>query len=74
MMPAAPPPAAAKPVDYVCKMCGGDTVTRDAWAEWDAAAQDWTLGAAYDYAFCHDCQQETRLVEVDLETGEPTGG
>jgi hypothetical protein len=53
-------------VAYVCNMCGGSSVTRDAWAEWDVAAQEWGLGAAYDYAFCHDCQEETRLVEVEL--------
>jgi hypothetical protein len=51
---------------YVCNMCGGNIVTRDAWAEWDVAEQEWVLGAAYDYAFCHDCQAETRLVEVEL--------
>jgi hypothetical protein len=60
-------------VDYVCGTCGGNTVTRDAWAEWDAGAQAWVLGAAYDYAYCHDCDAETNLVEVDLETREPTG-
>ncbi len=53
-------------VAYVCNMCGGNVVTRDAWAEWDVAGQEWVLGAAYDYAFCHECQEETRLVEVEL--------
>jgi hypothetical protein len=62
------------PVDYLCETCGGNKVTRDAWAEWVSAAQDWTLGAAFDYAFCHDCEEETHLVEVDLQTREPTGG
>lgn len=60
------------PVDYVCRTCGGNTVTRDAWAEWDSEAQDWTLGAVYDFAFCHDCQAGTNLVEVYLESGAPT--
>lgn len=60
-----------KPVDYVCNSCGGNSVTRDAWASWDADAQDWSLGAAFDHAFCHDCEAETNLVEVDLETREP---
>jgi hypothetical protein len=46
-------------------MCGGNTVTRDAWAEWDIDTQEWILGAAYDYAFCHGCQQETRLEEIE---------
>jgi len=53
-------------VDYVCEICLGNTVTRDAWAEWDADEQNWVLGAVYDYAFCHDCQEETHLVEVEL--------
>ena len=78
-MPAAPPaappaPSPPKPVDYVCSVCAGNTVTRDAWAAWDADAQEWTLGAAFDYAFCHDCEEETNLVEVDLATRVPTGG
>jgi hypothetical protein len=56
-------------VDYVCHLCRGNSVTRDAWAEWDVAEQEWVLGAAYDYAFCHDCQKETRLEEVQLGEG-----
>jgi len=55
-----------KRVTYICNMCGGKTVTRDAWAEWDEDSQEWVLGAAYDYAFCHDCQDETPLVVVEL--------
>lgn len=58
---------ADKRVTFVCNMCGGKTVTRDAWAEWDIAAQTWVLGAAYDYAYCHDCEKETGLVKVELE-------
>lgn len=53
-------------VTYTCNICGGKTVTRDAWAEWDEAEQHWVLGAAYDYAFCHDCQAETHLFEEQL--------
>ena len=53
-------------VEYVCSLCGGNSVTRDAWAEWDLEEQDWVLGTVYDYAFCHDCQKETRLKEVSL--------
>ncbi|MEA3044366.1 MAG: hypothetical protein QOH47_2204 [Sphingomonadales bacterium] len=52
-------------VDFLCRQCGGNAVTRDAWAEWDIAEQEWVLGAAFDYAYCHDCQEETRLDEVD---------
>ena len=59
-------------VDYICKTCCGNTVTRDAWAAWDTGTQEWVLGAAFDYAYCHDCDEETQLLEVDLETREPT--
>ncbi len=52
---------------YVCEKCGSKLVTRDAWAEWDEAAQQWALGAAYDYSFCHSCERETTLREVRLE-------
>ena len=55
-----------KRVTFVCNTCGSDFVTRDAWAEWDVEDQDWILGAAFDYAFCHKCEEETRLVEVEL--------
>lgn len=59
-----------KHVTYVCNQCGGRSVTRDAWAEWDDRDQDWVLGAVYDHAFCHDCQEETRLEEVVLGDAE----
>jgi hypothetical protein len=51
----------------VCEKCSSTLVTRDAWAEWDEDKQDWVLGAAYDYAFCHDCQAETHIEERLLE-------
>ena len=59
---------ADKPVAIVCAKCGSGLVTRDAWAEWDTEAQDWVLGAVYDYAYCHACEAEARLVERPLAT------
>lgn len=56
-----------KRIMFVCENCGSDLVTRDAWAEWSVDEQDWVLGAAYDYTFCHGCEAETHLVEVELE-------
>jgi hypothetical protein len=63
---ASPAPArgAGLRIDFVCRDCGGNSVSRDAWAEWDVEAQDWVLGSAFDYAFCHDCEAETRLEEI----------
>ena len=60
------------PVDYVCRTCRGANIARDAWAEWDAEAQAWVLGAVFDHTHCHDCEGETRLIEVELRTREPT--
>jgi hypothetical protein len=55
-----------KRITFICSTCGSTKVTRDAWAEWDEASQQWVLGAAYDYSFCHDCENETRMKEVTL--------
>ena len=61
-------------VDYICNMCSGANVTRDAWASWDTAGQDWELGAVFDYAFCHDCEAETSLVERELASDDDQPG
>ena len=59
-----PWPNARAGIDFICGSCGGNSVTRDACAEWDAGLQQWVLGAAFDYAFCHACEEETTLEEV----------
>ena len=57
-------PMEAPRVQMVCGTCRSVLVTRDAWAEWDADAQTWSLGAIYDYAYCHACEGETRINEI----------
>lgn len=59
------PPLAPRHV-YICNLCGSDQVTRDAWAEWDAVAQGWVLGALFDHAYCHRCLGSARLEQVTL--------
>ena len=54
------------PVKMVCQRCGSDHVSRDAWADWDAAAQQWLLGTVFDYGHCHVCECETTIVEHEL--------
>lgn len=58
-------------IQIVCADCGSPRVTRDAWAEWDAAAQGWRLGAVFDDGFCHQCETwatlEERLLRRDGE-------
>lgn len=63
--PATPHPASVRHA-YICHVCGSDHVTRDAWAEWNVEAQDWLLGVAFDQAYCHRCQNDTRLDRVVL--------
>jgi hypothetical protein len=53
-----------------CRTCKSENVSLDAWADWDVEAQQWVLGTTFDYAHCHTCEGETRLVEVPLETVE----
>ena len=50
-------------VQMHCNSCGSERVTRDAWAEWDVDTQSWLLATVYDYAYCHDCDEETRIEE-----------
>lgn len=51
-------------VRMVCETCGSEEVTHDAWASWDTHAQEWTLGATFDYAYCHSCDGDTHITEV----------
>ena len=48
-------------VRKVCRRCGSEMVTCDAWAEWDTYRQEWVLSALFDYAFCHECALRTRI-------------
>jgi hypothetical protein len=50
----------------VCGKCGSTNVSRDAWADWDVAKQEWILAAVFDYGHCHNCEGESRLKEVKL--------
>lgn len=61
-------PARPEPkVQMLCEECGSTEVTRDAWAEWDVESQDWALGAVFDYAFCHACEDDTHILEARLK-------
>jgi hypothetical protein len=53
-------------IDIICRTCGGNNVSRDAWADWDTREQRWVLGTVFDYGHCHDCDCESRLEEVAL--------
>ena len=45
------PPAPVR--QPTCERCGSPELTRDAVADWDSAAQQWSLSGLYD---CHNCQ------------------
>jgi RNase P subunit RPR2 len=62
-----PQPKKQARLRMACKNCGSLLVTRDAWAEWSEGDQEWVLGAIYDYSFCHDCEDETRIEEHPLK-------
>jgi hypothetical protein len=60
-----------KRIAIVCGSCGSNEVSRDAWANWSVKMQQWELGSVFDYGHCHNCDGESRLVEVELES--PSG-
>ena len=45
-----------------CKTCGSARVVLDAWACWDPEIELWVLEQEFDAAFCHDCEEDTKLV------------
>ena len=55
-----------KRIAIICGTCGSDEVSRDAWANWDIGTQEWVLGSVFDDGFCHRCECESRLIEVEL--------
>ena len=59
--------SAEKRIDIIRETCGSKEVTRDAWAAWDEQSQQWVLAAIYDYAYCHQCENDTHLSERDLD-------
>jgi hypothetical protein len=53
-------------VRKVCGTCGSENVLRDAFAEWDFAAQEWTLQNVFDDAVCEDCDGETDIEDEEV--------
>ena len=39
----------AKPIAILCETCRGDDVSRDAWGDWNTAAQTWVLRTVFDH-------------------------
>lgn len=51
-------------IRIVCSWCGSTDVSRDAWAAWNVARQDWVLSSVFDAGFCQACECERGLKEV----------
>jgi hypothetical protein len=45
----------------ICMSCGSTRVVLDAWACWDPEIELWVLEQEFDAAFCHDCEEDTKL-------------
>jgi DNA-directed RNA polymerase subunit RPC12/RpoP len=56
----------SKRVTYVCSQCGSTNVISDTRSSWDVSRQAWIVEGHYDSAECLDCEQEQRLIEVEL--------
>lgn len=54
-------------VRIVCGWCGSEDVSRDAWADWDVAAQAWVLRQVFDDGFCQACETWRGLEEAALD-------
>ena len=58
----------------VCGRCGSDHVKADAYAEWNADAQEWELSQTFDKgAFCNKCDGETSIYWKEIvQPSQPT--
>ena len=59
-------------VRMIFKTCGSAKVMHDAWAVWNPAAQEWQLGAVFDYMHRDRCEGETTIIEAPLGLQNPT--
>lgn len=54
-------------IEKRCRHCGSRNVVRDAPVRWNVETQAWELsGDPYDDATCEDCNDETKLVDVEV--------
>lgn len=50
-------------VNYQCQRCGSTEILKDAYAAWDATAQEWVLHSTYDDTVCEHCGSND-IIEV----------
>jgi len=61
------------PVKMVCRTCGSEKVSSDAYAVWDYVTQEWVLATTFDKGgVCEPCDGETTIDEEPLEGDELT--
>jgi hypothetical protein len=54
-------------VEKCCMHCGSRNVVREAPVRWNIETQTWELsGDPYDGATCEECNDETKLVDVEV--------
>lgn len=54
-------------IEYVCERCGSTNVTSDTVSRWDISTQRWIIVGHYDSSECLDCEDETDLIEREVE-------
>jgi hypothetical protein len=52
----------------VCSACDSSDVRADAYAEWDADAQDWSLVCTFDNTDCEHCGGECSVQWVNVDS------
>ena len=54
----------------VCSYCGSNEVDRDACAAWNIETQQWEMVTVYDNADCEQCQGETSLEMITVDSAD----
>lgn len=53
-------------VTYVCRTCGSEDVSQDAWADWNPATSQMELRSSFDDSHCHQCEESTKTDELKI--------
>ena len=62
-----------KKYEWVCAVCGSNSVTCSGNLHWDYALQQWVFdGDPLDDDFCADCEDETTLIQKFDEDSDAT--
>lgn len=54
-------------IKKVCTYCGSTDILVDSWVVWNECTQEFDIENIFDYAYCNECQGETKILDKELD-------